>query len=52
MGVDGQRLNTAEMAARQYVLSVNEQHIVIEIPVGAVGGHFKVRFTYYNHFHM
>uniref|UniRef100_A0A8C9X083 Uncharacterized LOC116066419 n=1 Tax=Sander lucioperca TaxID=283035 RepID=A0A8C9X083_SANLU len=41
MGVDGQRLDTAEMAARQYVLSVNEQHIVIEIPVGAVGGHFK-----------
>ncbi|TDH00544.1 hypothetical protein EPR50_G00189350, partial [Perca flavescens] len=41
MGVDGQRLDTAEMAARQYVLSVNEQHIIIEIPVGAVGGHFK-----------
>ncbi|XP_034756365.1 uncharacterized protein LOC117961656 [Etheostoma cragini] len=41
MGVDGQRLNTAEMAARQYVLSVSDVHIVIKIPVGAVGGHFK-----------
>ncbi|KAA8583106.1 hypothetical protein FQN60_015652, partial [Etheostoma spectabile] len=41
MGVDGQRLTTAEMAARQYVLSVTDVHIVITIPVGAVGGHFK-----------
>lgn len=42
MGVDGQRLDAAEIAARQYSLSANDVHIVIEIPVGAVGGYFKV----------
>lgn len=42
MGIDGQRLDSAEMAARQYVMSVNEIHIIIDIPVGAVGGYFKV----------
>ncbi|XP_044025914.1 uncharacterized protein LOC122863455 [Siniperca chuatsi] len=41
MGVDGQRLDAAEMAARQYTLSVGDIHIVIEIPIGAVGGYFK-----------
>ncbi len=42
MGVDGQRLDAAEMAARRYSLSVNDIYIVAEIPVGAVGGYFKV----------
>lgn len=42
MGVDGQRLEPAEMAARQYSLTVNDVHIIIEIPIGAVGGYFKV----------
>ncbi|XP_045916796.1 uncharacterized protein LOC123977846 isoform X2 [Micropterus dolomieu] len=41
MGVDGQRLDPAEMAARQYSLFVGDRHIVVEIPVGAVGGYFK-----------
>ncbi|XP_075940163.1 uncharacterized protein LOC142941920 [Anarhichas minor] len=41
MGVDGQRLNVAEMAARHYSLSVNNVYILAKIPVGAVGGHFK-----------
>ncbi|XP_059212233.1 uncharacterized protein LOC131990981 [Centropristis striata] len=41
MGVDGERLDGAEMDARQYSLSVNDMHIILEIPVGAVGGHFK-----------
>ncbi|XP_059212870.1 uncharacterized protein LOC131991429 [Centropristis striata] len=41
MGVDGERLDGAKMAARQYSLSVNDVHIILEIPVGAVGGHFK-----------
>ncbi|KAK9531422.1 hypothetical protein VZT92_010849 [Zoarces viviparus] len=41
MGVDGQRLNVAEMAARHYSLSVNNVYILTKIPVGAVGGHFK-----------
>uniref|UniRef100_A0A3Q3VP17 ZP domain-containing protein n=1 Tax=Mola mola TaxID=94237 RepID=A0A3Q3VP17_MOLML len=43
MGVAGERLDPAEMAARQYSLTVNEMHVVVEIPVGAVGGHFKSR---------
>ncbi|XP_068433639.1 uncharacterized protein [Clinocottus analis] len=41
MGVDGQRLDVAEMAARRYALSVNDIYIIVEIPIGAVGGHFK-----------
>ncbi|XP_071324078.1 uncharacterized protein [Trachinotus anak] len=41
MGVDGHRLDAAEMAARRYSLFINDMHIVIEIPVGAVGGSFK-----------
>ncbi|XP_040920447.1 uncharacterized protein LOC121199644 isoform X2 [Toxotes jaculatrix] len=41
MGIDGQRLDAAAMAARQYSLSINDVHIVIEIPVGAFGGYFK-----------
>nr|XP_046229753.1 uncharacterized protein LOC124050865 [Scatophagus argus] len=41
MGIDGQRLEPAEMAARRYSLSVNDVHIIVEIPVGAVGGYFK-----------
>uniref|UniRef100_A0A665WCD2 Uncharacterized LOC115038229 n=1 Tax=Echeneis naucrates TaxID=173247 RepID=A0A665WCD2_ECHNA len=41
MGVDGQRLDAAEMAARQYTLFLNDLHVVVQIPVGAAGGHFK-----------
>ncbi|XP_036943052.1 uncharacterized protein LOC119012925 [Acanthopagrus latus] len=53
MGVDGQRLDPAEMAARGYTLSVNDVYIVVEIPIGAVGGYFKSHvqddhyYTYY-----
>ncbi len=45
MGVNGERLDTAEMAARQYSLTVNDIYIIVEIPVGAVGGNFKVSCT-------
>nr|XP_020497182.1 uncharacterized protein LOC109989675 [Labrus bergylta] len=41
IGVDGQKLDAAEMAARQYSLTVNDKHIIVEIPIGAVGGYFK-----------
>ncbi|XP_044185804.1 uncharacterized protein LOC122965693 [Thunnus albacares] len=41
MGINGQRLDTAEMAARRYAITVNDVHIIVEIPVGAVGGYFK-----------
>lgn len=45
MGVDGQRLDVAKMAARRYSMSVNDLYIITEIPIGAVGGHFKVGVT-------
>uniref|UniRef100_A0A3Q3KDJ3 ZP domain-containing protein n=1 Tax=Monopterus albus TaxID=43700 RepID=A0A3Q3KDJ3_MONAL len=41
MGVDGQRLDAAEMAARQYSMSVSGAYVIIEIPIGAVGGYYK-----------
>ncbi|KAM7395242.1 hypothetical protein PAMA_006823 [Pampus argenteus] len=41
MGINGQRLDSAEMAARGYTMTVNDIHIIAEIPVGAVGGYFK-----------
>ncbi len=45
MGVNGERLDAAEMAARRYSLTVNDIYIIVEIPVGAVGGNFKVSCT-------
>jgi hypothetical protein len=42
MGIDAKRLDTEEMAARNYSVLVTEAHIIVEIPVGAVGGYFKV----------
>ncbi|CAK6979205.1 uncharacterized protein LOC128376852 [Scomber scombrus] len=41
MGIDGQRLDAVEMAARQYAVTVNDVHIIVEIPIGAVGGYSK-----------
>lgn len=42
MGVNNQRMDAAEMAAKRYSMSVSDMHIIVEIPVGAVGGYFKV----------
>ncbi|KAM3603292.1 uncharacterized protein V6R79_020033 [Siganus canaliculatus] len=41
VGVDGQRLDPAETAARKYSLTVNDLYVILEIPVGAAGGYFK-----------
>ncbi|XP_053301387.1 uncharacterized protein LOC128460294 [Pleuronectes platessa] len=41
VGVDGERLDATEMAARRYSLSVNNIYVILEIPVGATGGFFK-----------
>ncbi|XP_056150118.1 uncharacterized protein LOC130124794 [Lampris incognitus] len=41
MGIDGRRLDAAQMASRQYSMSVGDIYITITIPVGAVGGYFK-----------
>ncbi|XP_028997903.1 uncharacterized protein LOC114850094 [Betta splendens] len=53
VGVAGQRLRPSEAAARRFSVSVNNVHVVIRIPVGAVGGYSKSRvqdnryFTFY-----
>ena len=42
MGIDAKRLDSEEKAARNYSVLVTEAHIIVAIPVGAVGGYFKV----------
>ncbi|XP_062324228.1 uncharacterized protein LOC134025304 [Osmerus eperlanus] len=41
LGVEGMRLSPGEVMARRYSLSLNKMHIILQIPVGAVGGYFK-----------
>lgn len=41
MGINGQRLDKAQMAARGYKLSTTDFHIVQEIPVGSPDGYYK-----------
>ncbi|XP_067097631.1 uncharacterized protein [Osmerus mordax] len=41
MGIDGQRLDKYQMAARKYTLSSTEFHIVIELPIGTPDGYYK-----------
>ena len=48
VGVDGERLDATEMAARGYALSVDDKYVVLAIPVGAAGGYFKVGGTEYS----
>lgn len=48
MGVNGQRLDAEEMAVRGYALTVNDVYIVVEIPIGAVGGYYKVKKIHFN----
>lgn len=42
MGINGQRLDKSQMAARGYTLSATDFHIVIELPVGSPDGYYKV----------
>lgn len=42
MGINGSRLEPAEVAARQYSLTVGEVYVILDIPLGSVGGHIKV----------
>ena len=42
MGINGQRLDRSQMAARGYTLSANDFHIIVEIPVGSPDGYYKV----------
>ncbi|XP_071396797.1 zona pellucida protein AX 1 [Centroberyx affinis] len=41
MGINGQRLDESQMAAKRYRLSSTEFHIIIEIPVGSPDGYYK-----------
>ncbi|KAL0965042.1 hypothetical protein UPYG_G00276030 [Umbra pygmaea] len=50
MGVDGKRLDDKEMAARNYSVSVTEVHIIVKIPVGAIGGYYKSHIQDYQYF--
>lgn len=49
MGIDGSRLDPAEAAARGYSLTVGEVYVVLEIPLGAAGGHVKVSNRFNGH---
>lgn len=46
MGINGKRLDKAQMVSRGYKLSSKEYHIVIEIPVGSPDGYYKVRLLH------
>ncbi|XP_033999016.1 uncharacterized protein LOC117492739 [Trematomus bernacchii] len=41
MGINGQRLDRSQMAARGYTLSTTDFHIVVEIPMGSPDGYYK-----------
>ncbi|XP_071058170.1 uncharacterized protein [Pseudochaenichthys georgianus] len=41
MGINGQRLDRSQVAARGYTLSTTDFHIVVEIPVGSPDGYYK-----------
>ncbi|XP_016524386.1 zona pellucida protein AX 1 isoform X1 [Poecilia formosa] len=41
MGIDGLRLDSAQMAARGYYLSITDFHIIVEIPIGSPDGYYK-----------
>ncbi|XP_030577152.1 uncharacterized protein LOC115774163 isoform X2 [Archocentrus centrarchus] len=41
MGINGLRLDRSQMAARGYMLSTTDFHIVVEIPVGSPDGYYK-----------
>ncbi|XP_055005484.1 uncharacterized protein LOC110173919 isoform X2 [Boleophthalmus pectinirostris] len=41
LGVNGQRLEPADLEARGYSITVGDPYIVVHIPIGAKGGHYK-----------
>lgn len=42
MGINGQRLDKAQMSTWGYKLATTEFHIIIEIPIGVPDGYYKV----------
>lgn len=45
MGIDGQRLSATDIANGGFDVTVEDLYIIVQIPVGAVGGYFKVGCT-------
>lgn len=45
MGVDGRRLTSEEMSSHNYGMIFTKSHVVVEIPIGAPGGYYKVGFS-------
>lgn len=42
MGINGQRLDKAQMSSQGYILATTEFHIIVEIPIGSPDGYYKV----------
>lgn len=42
MGINGERLGKSQMTARGYRLVTTDFHNIVEIPIGAPDGYFKV----------
>lgn len=42
MGIDGKRIDSAQMTARGYVLTIVDNQIVMKIPIGGPDGYYKV----------
>ncbi|KAM4713133.1 zona pellucida protein AX 1 [Anableps anableps] len=49
MGINGQRLDKAQMAARGYDLSTTDFHIIMEIPIGSPDGYYKSHAPDFQH---
>lgn len=45
MGINGRRLTPEEMSSLNYGMTSTESHVVVEIPIGAPGGYYKVWFS-------
>ncbi|XP_062396190.1 uncharacterized protein LOC134087006 [Sardina pilchardus] len=49
MGIDGERLNEAQMLSKGYTMSVTENHVVLELPVGGPDGYYKSQVSQYQY---
>lgn len=42
MGIDGKQISSEQMAARRYVLTIEDEKIAMKIPIGGPDGYYKV----------
>ncbi len=42
MGIDGKQIDSAQMTARGYILTIVEDQVVMKIPMGGPDGYYKV----------